>query len=436
MFTDIANLISDLAKTLKIIDQIVAYASDLNLNNISKISYENNSIDFQDSLVKISELKSQKSQFDQLRSIAEISVNEINILTDHAISSVNDIKMALISASDIGNQLVNEATMFAELLLRYYKQKGELETAEQDRKTSTIEIQKIIEEITKLDNAQNTFVKDRKTAMNNYELQIEEFQQIFEEANSNQKQSHKKIILGSFNEFKNSFNSLKNEFLKHLSSLQTSIHQKFYGLKEHSMNQRSMVLALFMDYCDAEFYNSFRSCDSQNIPSMSEDFESILTKLNDLKWNTIVSKDSLDGIPEEFTKHFKIETTSKEKLFETKNIIVHTLREMNEVYINLKNLVEGKAFMKRFWRVRIETVTMVLLDKDSNLIQPKKSKSINIQIRYPTRFNDQDKFKKYHNFWAKDFLCTADYQVSGLGRWISLCQIYILCIIFIFEIVC
>ena len=228
MFTDIVNLISDLAKTLKIIDQIMAYASALNLNNISKISYENNSIDFQDTLVKISELKLQKSQFDQLRSIAEISVNEINILTDHAISSVNDIKMALISASDIGNQLVNEATMFAELLLRYYKQKGELETAEQDRKTSTIEIQKIIEEITKLDNAQNTFVKDRKTAMNNYELQIEEFQQIFEEANSNQKQSHKKNILRSFNEFKNSFNSLKNEFFKHLSSLQTSIHQKFY----------------------------------------------------------------------------------------------------------------------------------------------------------------------------------------------------------------
>ncbi len=46
------------------------------------------------------------------------------------------------------------------------------------------------------------------------------------------------------------------------------------------MTQRSMILSLFLDYCDAEFYNSFKSCDDQNLPYMSDELDILLDKLN------------------------------------------------------------------------------------------------------------------------------------------------------------
>ena len=50
------------------------------------------------------------------------------------------------------------------------------------------------------------------------------------------------------------------------------------------MTQRSMVMNLFVDYCDAKFYVYFEKCEISDKPSMSDDFDQILESLSDIKW--------------------------------------------------------------------------------------------------------------------------------------------------------
>ena len=62
------------------------------------------------------------------------------------------------------------------------------------------------------------------------------------------------------------------------------------------MNARSMILALYADFCDTQFYHSFTECTATQTPFMSDDFETMLQKLNEIQWDTLTSEDHLQGM--------------------------------------------------------------------------------------------------------------------------------------------
>ena len=65
------------------------------------------------------------------------------------------------------------------------------------------------------------------------------------------------------------------------------LQSKLYDLKVNSITQRILLIDLFNHYCDASYYDSFKQCSEEFIPTLTSDFETILKKLNDLVWNTV-----------------------------------------------------------------------------------------------------------------------------------------------------
>jgi hypothetical protein len=239
----------------------------------------------------------------------------------------------------------------------------------------------------------------------------------------------KEKITLSFNNFQTSFASLSKSYDRQIFLVISSIHQKFYGLKEHSMTQRAMILSLYLDFCDAEFYNSFKSCEDQNLPYMSDDIDSLLGKLIDIQWESVISNEQIPGTPIEFNGDFTIDSVTNTLYGGKNNFIVGTLKNTSHVGINLRDLDVENRF-DDFWRLRLETITLQLLDADSKPIQSAGTgfgQEIQIKIRYPTIFNDTDNYKNSNSFLAQNFACNSDYVTTGEGandiEWKSECKV-------------
>ena len=112
-----------------------------------------------------------------------------------------------------------------------------------------------------------------------------------------------------------------------------------------------MIMSLFVDYCDADFYNTFVPCDEHNIsPYMSDSLDTLLEKLIQLEWNTVTSAENLPGIPKNFEGHFDIMLGGQD-FGGTRSFIVESLRNTSKVDVNLKDLDEYNSF-ERYWRIR------------------------------------------------------------------------------------
>ena len=86
-----------------------------------------------------------------------------------------------------------------------------------------------------------------------------------------------------------------------MNDLTASLYGKVAAVTQHSMVQRSMIMNLNQDFCDGLFYVAFEECySSNNVPSMSDDFDILLKKLNEIQWNALTWMEDLDGDPETF----------------------------------------------------------------------------------------------------------------------------------------
>jgi len=270
----------------------------------------------------------------------------------------------------------------------------------------------------------NQFTEDREQARDEYEEELKRLQEQYHNISEELKAEFKEKILLSFNNFQSSFDALANSYDTQMFLVILSIHQKIYGLKEHSMTQRIMIMSLYTDFCDADYYNSFRSCQEQNMPYMSDDFDTLISKLIDIQWESVISNSEIPGKPIKFSSP---KTIDSETFYRGKtNFIVSNLRKTGQVEINLKDLDENHYF-DSFWRIRIETVKMKLLDNNSYPIQSAGTdfdEGIQIRIHYPTFFNDTDNYKNSVGFLAQNFVCNADYATHGEDiDWFSECEI-------------
>ena len=86
-----------------------------------------------------------------------------------------------------------------------------------------------------------------------------------------------------------------------MNDLTASLYGKVAAVTQHSMVQRSMIMNLNQDFCDGLFYVAFRECYSNNhVPTMSDDFDILLQKLNEIQWNSLTWMEYLPNYPENF----------------------------------------------------------------------------------------------------------------------------------------
>lgn len=148
---------------------------------------------------------------------------------------------------------------------------------------------------------------------------------------------------------------------------------------------------------------------------MSDDIDTLLDKLIQIQWESVVSNEEIPGVPIEFQGTFNITPGPDNLIDGKKNYLVDNLKNTGEVEINLRELDFTNRF-DDFWRIRIERLTMVLYNKEGQLIQSPGNnfgETIRFRIRYPTLFNDTDFRKNSVSFLAQNFQCNSDYTTDG-----------------------
>ena len=347
---EIEELLIELLEIIQNCNDISDMIADLDLEDFGDINL-NLDTNFKDALQDAIDMKMKSGSFDEIERTATIKLDAMNAATEYGIDGTDDVMMACTAVSDTGHQLVNEASNFADNVLTLSERNDELAVAKQDRNRTLTEIENIKQALADLMQQQAEFEARRNQTQQEYEDHLREMEAEYKEMTEELREEYRRIITESFENFQMIFNEMSNSYTNQIYTLMDGIHQKFYGLKTHSMNQRAMIMSLFVDYCDADFYNTFVPCDEHNIsPYMSDSLDTLLEKLIQLEWNTVTSAENLPGIPKNFEGHFDIMLGGQD-FGGTRSFIVESLRNTSKVDVNLKDLDEYNSF-ERYWRIR------------------------------------------------------------------------------------
>ena len=414
---EIFDLLMELVEIIESCQDIQDMINDLDLDHLADINL-NLGTSFKDSLQTMVKLKLKGSDFDELDRTATIKLTAMNQATDFGISGADDCMMAMTRVTDVGKQMITEAAEFSDIVLKLSEESDKLTVAQEDRERTTKQIEDIKNQVRELEEFKEQFTADREKAKEEYEKQIEEMKAKYENITEEMRAEFREKIELSFKNFQDSFASLSKSYERQIFYVKSSIHQKFYGLKEHSMTQRAMILSLYLDYCDAEYFNSFKSCDDQSLPYMSDDLETLLDKLIEIQWESVVSDAEIPGKPVEFIGRFDVDSNTELVYGGVKNYYVDTLRSTYHMDLNIKDLDIYNRF-DDFWRIRIDTMKLLLLDADDNPIDSagtSTGEEIQIKIQYPTVFNDTDYRKNANSFLAQNSACNSDYVTTPSGK--------------------
>ena len=120
------------------------------------------------------------------------------------------------------------------------------------------------------------------------------------------KEAFKQKITDLFEKFRVAFEDSNNQYISMMNELTSALYTKVASVHQHSMVQRSLIGNLYTDFCDGLFYFSFTECYKDNlteqyVPTMSEDFGTLLEKLKEIQWDSITSAENLPNLPTPFS---------------------------------------------------------------------------------------------------------------------------------------
>ena len=388
--------------------------NDFDFNNIN-LNLDTN---LKDALHHAIDLKGKSGSFDEIERTATIKLDAMNAATNYEIDA-NDIMMASVALLDSCHQLVNLIPDFVENVLMLSERKNFLAIARANKDRTIAEIEHIQQMLKDLQNQKVLFEAGRDRARIEYENELKVMEFYYVDITQELREEYRKNITALYDDFQSVFIQQFNGFIHQTYLLMNGIQQKFFGLKIHSMNQRAMVMSVFVDYCEADFYNTFETCDQHIVlPYLSDQFDTLLHKLVQLDWNAVTSPNNLPGMPIKFSG----------QLWRDSSYIIESLKNLKMVDINLNDL---DNFFDDFWRVRIDSLSLILLDADGYPIQSCGTTfgcEISIKIRFPTIFSDVDYYGEEQSFLALSFSCHSDYYTEGEG--ISHINFYFLAILY------
>merc|ERR1719193_1806024 len=148
-----------------------------------------------------------------------------------------------------------------------------LESAKLNKENAANGTNEIVNRLKSLKAEQDNFKKDYETAKKAYE------------SNSNPK---------TLETYKQEFNKIRTRYEDKISELLTSITKEFDNLKKHSVSQWKMIDSISKDYCDAHFYFDFSECGLTNLPDISDDIDTLITKLQNMQEDSVKKIDNLN----------------------------------------------------------------------------------------------------------------------------------------------
>ena len=142
----------------------------------------------------------------------------------------------------------------------------------------------------------------------------------------------KKEITELFTAFEEAFEESNQAYIAKMNDLTASLYAKVASVTQHSMVQRSAIMNLYQDYCDGLFYFSFADCNgtpdpnngqSVAIPTMSDDFSTLILKLEAIEWNTITSVEGFNNLAEDFHRVRSFNRCKQSSWLNVLNVLRH-----------------------------------------------------------------------------------------------------------------
>ncbi len=413
-FKELKSLFSMIWEIIKISKEFSKIKKNLSITNEISTNIEIGQT-FRESLNSATNLKLEGTTFDEIGRIVNIKLDTINHKTDFKIKRITKVMMALQSVVDVGNRLIKETSDHAQILLQLIEEQNNLKTAQIDLEDSKNIVENIGTQITNFQKIDNEFRNNYTLSKKQYEDSVDEIIVLHKQSISRIKKNDLRLIRYHQNKFELSLNNLMESYKQSILKVINLAQIKMNKLKYQSLRSRITVSSLFTDYCDASLYLSFNRCSRDLLPTMGDTFDQILQKLRSLQWESLFSLHTFPGIPKQFNGNYILNSTTLNKYGLS---IMDELKFNNEIRINLNDLDEANKFAK-FYRIRIDSTSLVLLNHDGQLIQSKGKtfgNDIQIEIRFPMIFNDTDQFGTKHTFLAHDFTCQSDYTTKGPGN--------------------
>ena len=194
------------------------------------------------------------------------------------------------------------------------------------------QVENVKKMIENLETQQQLFINQTEASRQKYEREVEELKEAFDNATAEEKKAFEEEITKSFDEFVRVLDDMEEQYNNQIAEVMTSLQEKKFGLRDASMNQRSMILNLFVDACDSMTYNSFHICNTNDVPMISDDFGTLLQDLKQIEWDALTSTEDFPLPPVEFPA-VRIELTDNEDLLD---FPVQTLKDTGSLEVNLK----------------------------------------------------------------------------------------------------
>lgn len=359
-------------------------------------------------------MKNYSSAFSDMNGFADNELKNIGPQTDYGVNPAG-MQQAINMYASRGKELTAETANFGQLMLKLADLGGELEVAELDLQMATEEVSRIMDRMALLKYQHKFFVADMNKTRDEYQDETDAFADAYEDASAETKEEFKTNITILFDKFKAEFEKSSNEYVGKMNTLTGTLYSKVAQLKQASMTQRSMVMNLYQDFCDGLFYHSFSNCDEEKVPTMSDDFDTILEKLNSLSWDSADWQDDLPGTPQDFQDVVDVylEDSPIEGFSESDEMHgpVRSLRENHEVLFNFKDH-STYIDLDYMYRIRLDRLVVHLLDAAGDPIPspaPEANGAIQFIVNFPLEFFDTDKDNNVFSFRSLNMPCLSDY---------------------------
>ena len=276
-------------------------------------------------------MKNMTSVFNDIKISGETEIANIGTVTENAVDPTPMIQ-AMATYTDRGTQLIEETINFSGLMMHLADVSGDLEVAELDLKLAIEDVNRVEQMLGNLTAEHDKYIEDMNLHRDEYQNKTDEFAEAWIDATEETKKAFKKEITELFTAFEEAFEESNQAYIAKMNDLTASLYAKVAGVTQHSMVQRSAIMNLYQDYCDGLFYFSFADCNgtpdpnngqSVAIPTMSDDFSTLILKLEAIEWNTITSVEGFNNLAEDFHRVRSFNRCKQSSWLNVLNVLRH-----------------------------------------------------------------------------------------------------------------